>query len=336
MTIAGASVSATSQKRQGIDYSKFDSIEDSDDEKPTAQEARKEAKAAERPGCQNCGKETEKPLRCGTCKKVSYCSASCQKDDWQFHKRNCKKPEEPKAKPAAPERKPPASEKSSGERKKKEPKEETVVENEENFNWYRHREWKPTDEPKREFTPQAIVPTDAKPEDHSASPPKAGSIWNAAGTWEEKDVTAMAQKTLKEKLSGFQSVDAAGGALLPMDVESVEGEASKPVIRGKLRHIFDLSFKVKFSFRWTDSNGQRNAAGVITVRDFTNDTFTEGVLSEPMVELSFGDSKLLDSARKQAVEASLGAGSWPPGPATLMQQVSNRMKDWVNEYQSIS
>merc|ERR1711920_351827 len=45
--------------------------------------------------CHNCFAIITKPLRCGTCKKVEYCSAACQKDDWRFHKRVCSKPEAP-------------------------------------------------------------------------------------------------------------------------------------------------------------------------------------------------------------------------------------------------
>ncbi|CAE7677787.1 unnamed protein product [Symbiodinium pilosum] len=254
-------------KKGGIDYSKFDKIEDSDDEKPEKAAETKPAEA-EKPHCHNCHKDVQKPLRCGVCKKVSYCSAACQKEDWSFHKRVCKKPEE-KAK-AAP-RKAPASE------TKRPAKEDKVVDNDDDDvgTWYRHREWKPTQEPKKEFKP---VPVEAKagaPAEDS-SPAKAGSAWNAAGTWEEKDVTEFAQKGLREALSSFQDVEAAGGVISASPVEAVEGEASKPVIRGKMRHIFDLNFQVKFEFKWMDSSGQRKAEGKIAISDFTNDTFTEG------------------------------------------------------------
>merc|ERR1712070_274024 len=98
---------AAPPKKGGIDYSKFDSIVDSDDEKPAAKQstdASKKAAVEEKPHCHNCMKEIQKPLRCGVCKKVSYCSPECQKSDWSFHKRNCKKPEEPKPKSSPQEK----------------------------------------------------------------------------------------------------------------------------------------------------------------------------------------------------------------------------------------
>lgn len=323
-------------KRGGIDYSKFESIEDSDDEKPVAAPTAtaKPQVAVQHPNCHNCHKETSKPLRCGICKKVSYCSTACQKDDWQFHKRSCKKPEEPKAaaKPPPPERRPPSD--APTEQKERKQKQETVIETEENLNWYRHRDWKPTEEPKREFVPQALdssaVPSEEAPK------PQAGSIWNSAGTWEEKDVTEVAQRTLKERLSGFEIADVDGGTLELLSVDSVEGDASKPVIRGKLRYMFDFSFKVKFIFRWMESSGQRKVDGCISVCDFTNDTFNEGVLSAPVVALKFENPKLLESAQRQAVEAALGCSSWPPSPGSRLAAVADLMKAWSVDYQQIS
>lgn len=47
--------------------------------------------SAEVKDCYGCRKLPGK-LRCGVCKTASYCSAECQRGDWQFHKRTCKKP----------------------------------------------------------------------------------------------------------------------------------------------------------------------------------------------------------------------------------------------------
>eukprot|EP00441_Pelagodinium_beii_P023545 CAMPEP_0197659708 /NCGR_PEP_ID=MMETSP1338-20131121/48740_1 /TAXON_ID=43686 ORGANISM="Pelagodinium beii, Strain RCC1491" /NCGR_SAMPLE_ID=MMETSP1338 /ASSEMBLY_ACC=CAM_ASM_000754 /LENGTH=332 /DNA_ID=CAMNT_0043236755 /DNA_START=74 /DNA_END=1072 /DNA_ORIENTATION=+ len=319
--------------KRGIDYSKFDQIEDSDDDKPQTKTSATPTKPAEveKPHCANCHKDIQKPLRCGVCKKVSYCSPQCQKGDWQFHKRNCKKPEEPKAKEPA---KKPVSEEAKARREKKREEEKVVDNDNDDIGiWYRHREWKPTVEPKKEFRPVKVEGAVTDPVAASPSAPAAGSAWNSAGTWEEKDVTEMAKKTLGEKLSAFKETDIASG-VLSASADSVEGEASKPVIRGKLRHFFDLSFKVKFIFKWMDSDGQKQAEGTVSISDFTNDTFAEGVLSAPVVELSFKDAKKLDASRRHVVEAGIGAGQWPPSGG-LMEQVSSKMKAWAEEYEQL-
>lgn len=40
--------------------------------------------------CSNCGFCTAKPLRCSACKKVIYCSQTCQKQAWECHKYMCR------------------------------------------------------------------------------------------------------------------------------------------------------------------------------------------------------------------------------------------------------
>merc|ERR1719210_2193578 len=54
------------------------------------------------PDCQSCGKACTKPLRCGRCASAVYCSAACQKEDWRFHQRICKKPAADTAAAGAP------------------------------------------------------------------------------------------------------------------------------------------------------------------------------------------------------------------------------------------
>lgn len=314
-----------------LDYSKFDSIVDSDDEKEVKAKAESKAPSApEKPTCQNCGKDITKPLRCGICKKVSYCSQECQKSDWPFHKRNCKKPEAPKPKASPAEKE--AKKEQKEEKKKRDADEKVVDEGDESFEWYKHREWKPTAEPKQEFKPMQISEAQAVATASSAAP-SAGSIWNKAGTWEEKDVTALAISSLQQTLEtpALPSIDAAGGSLSVESIGKVEGDASKPVIRGKQRHIFDLSFEVKFVFKWMDAGGQQKASGSLSVSDFTNDAFNKENTNEPVLELTFSP-KGLDVARRKAVEDAIGAKSWPPPSGTFTAALAVKMKQWSDDF----
>lgn len=322
-----------------IDYSKFDSIVDSDDEKTENASKEADAKAAaapEKPVCHNCGKNMVKPLKCSICKKVSYCSQECQKSDWPYHKRNCKKPEAPK--PEASKEEKQVKKEVKEERRRKEEDEKIVDEDAADMSWYRHREWKPTAEPKQEFRP-AQISQEAAAVASTAAAPAAGSVWNAAGTWEDKDVTDMAQSTLREKLQSpaLPDVDVAGGAISLEEVEKVEGDASKPVIRGKKRHIFDLSFKAKFVFKFMDSSGQKKASGSLSVSDFTNDAFVEDSANPPVLELSFKDATRqgLDAFRQKAVEDAIGSQSWPAAAGTFAGALAARMKAWSDEFQEL-
>lgn len=187
-------------------------------------------KAPEIP-CQNCAKNCIKPLRCGTCKAVSYCSAQCQKDDWRFHKRICKKPDAPVEKKETP----PVSDNSSAPRPKEH---ETVVEKDDVGTWYKHREWKPQETP-QEFTPARAEPVEKERAQAGSS---AGSSWNAAGTWEEKNMLPWWQERL-QKLQGLDD----GEGLQIDKVGPIQGEASIVLVRGKPKFMYDLEFNLSFS-----------------------------------------------------------------------------------------
>ena len=327
MTVTVTGVPEEKPKSKGIDYSRFDNIEDSDDEKIQPEKKSATEAAVETPHCHNCHKEVGNPLRCSVCKKASYCSQQCQRDDWRYHKRACKKAEAPKAK--SPKRDAPAKEPPRPRKTAASPKAEADVEDNEDITWYRHREWKPTSEPKKEFAPTQIEAETAA----SVPVPTVGSVWNAAGTFEDKDVTSMAQAMLREMLrDDLPSVDVAGGILGIEEVKSVEGDASKPVIRGTRRHLFDLSFNMSFAFRWMDTGGQRKVDGSIAVNDFTNDCFTEGDGAAPVVQVSFKPTELLDGSRRRGVEEAIGARSWPPHESSLMAKVASRMAKFSTEF----
>ena len=39
--------------------------------------------------CHGCGKQAENLKSCSVCAKANYCSADCQKSDWDAHKPKC-------------------------------------------------------------------------------------------------------------------------------------------------------------------------------------------------------------------------------------------------------
>ena len=45
--------------------------------------------AAARDACAFCGKKSDAPMHCGWCMNISYCSTSCQQNDWSRHKDVC-------------------------------------------------------------------------------------------------------------------------------------------------------------------------------------------------------------------------------------------------------
>jgi hypothetical protein len=132
----------------------------------------------------------------------------------------------------------------------------------------------------------------------AAAAPSTGSVWNTAGTWEEKDVTDWAKKTLADGWGpltlrvGGQEAEAEAGAAAPTEGAAAAsaaaaatvyhgaatvitcGRISGPVtgtavlnsVRGKKGVIYDLSFSVP----WTAELESHTYNGTLQVTDFSS------------------------------------------------------------------
>ena len=77
------------------------------------------------------------------------------------------------------------------------------------------------------------------------------SVWNQAGTWEEKDVTVWAKETLKESLQTatfvFPDSSPAPGALARVaTVKKLDGHASFATVRGKKKYIYEFHMDLEW------------------------------------------------------------------------------------------
>lgn len=88
---------------------------------------------------------------------------------------------------------------------------------------------------------------------------KVKSEWNSGATWEERDVSDLAHDLMTRVLCGVKYRGSDGEASVT-DVDSVTGDASVCLIRGKERAVFDL--KVKLSFSGTNALG-KHVSGIL-------------------------------------------------------------------------
>ncbi len=100
---------------------------------------------------------------------------------------------------------------------------------------------------------------------------RAGSAWNRAGTWEEVDKTSWCKEQLHEWLREIKVLQ---GGDVPFtcavtDVKQLEGDGSLLMARGKLRFLFDFSFKLKWAVKLTASG--KTLKGTLAYMDFTQD-----------------------------------------------------------------
>jgi len=98
------------------------------------------------------------------------------------------------------------------------------------------------------------------------------SVWNQAGTWEEKDVTPWATESLKKALKAttytLPDSSPAGAATARISkVSKVDGHASVAAVRGKKRYIYEFILKLEWALDVPDL-GEDAAKGKICFPDF--------------------------------------------------------------------
>eukprot|EP01137_Pigoraptor_chileana_P021397 Opistho-2@85032 len=85
---------------------------------------------------------------------------------------------------------------------------------------------------------------------------KTTSVWNSAGTWEERDVSKWAQSRLKELLAGTSFDCGEGVSGVISETTKVSGEAVITFPRGKKRIGYELDVSMKYTV--THSGGSHS------------------------------------------------------------------------------
>ena len=79
----------------------------------------------------------------------------------------------------------------------------------------------------------------------ATAPGGGGSVWNAAGTYEERDYSSWALAALKPRLAAVRA-----GACTVREVAALEGTAQVISARGRTKRPFDLRFELRWRARW--------------------------------------------------------------------------------------
>lgn len=106
----------------------------------------------------------------------------------------------------------------------------------------------------------------------SVSSTKSASVWNNAGTWEEKDTSEWCNGSLKSFLKNASvEIDLYSGKV--SEVNSLTGDASVAFVSGKKRYVFDYSATIKYEIM--DEGDDVVAKGTLKLPDISSASIHE-------------------------------------------------------------
>ncbi|TQD71942.1 hypothetical protein C1H46_042531 [Malus baccata] len=143
----------------------------------------------------------------------------------------------------------------------------------------------------RKLSPQDIISAQSHPSN-------LGSLWNRAGTWEEKNVNKWATDRMKELIASVGSLEFSGDSLRPL----VNDQAFLVTVRNKKRvgYTYELTLKVKGE--WVIEEEKKMIKGEIDILEFSFGELDD--LQESTLEVQSTDS-LTDDFLSDEVDGRL-------------------------------
>ncbi|XP_023515376.1 uncharacterized protein LOC111779547 [Cucurbita pepo subsp. pepo] len=120
----------------------------------------------------------------------------------------------------------------------------------------------------------------------ASQPPTLGSVWNRAGTWEEKNVNKWANDRMKELLMSVASLEFSSGKAEIVDVSKCVGDAVLVTVRNKKRVGYTYELTLKIKGEWTIRQEKKMVQGHIDIPEFSF-----GELDELQMEVRLSEEK---------------------------------------------
>ncbi|KAF8093832.1 hypothetical protein N665_0377s0042 [Sinapis alba] len=157
----------------------------------------------------------------------------------------------------------------------------------------------------REATPDAApppLPQKLTNNDVVAAPnaPSLGSLWNKAGTWEEKSLTKWATDRLKELLGSVGSLQFSSGKAEIIGVNRCVGDAFLVTVRNKKRVGYTYELALKVEGEWSFEENTKKVKGTLDIAEFSL-----GELDDLEVDVKLSDDKELSQQLKQRIRMDM-------------------------------
>mmetsp|Transcript_38249 Transcript_38249/g.108132 ORF Transcript_38249/g.108132 Transcript_38249/m.108132 type:complete len:215 (-) Transcript_38249:221-865(-) len=132
----------------------------------------------------------------------------------------------------------------------------------------------------------------------------SGSLWNAAQTFEERDVSKWAKEELSRQLLQVKCEAESGAVVVALsEVKKADGDANIWLVRGKKRVGFEFKVECKWNAAVSEQGGEEplNVTGRLTVPNLAVDELDELELSD--VKLDGQEDAKNKAARASALAA---------------------------------
>ncbi|KDP27762.1 hypothetical protein JCGZ_19791 [Jatropha curcas] len=133
-----------------------------------------------------------------------------------------------------------------------------------------------------------------------SQPPTLGSVWNRAGTWEEKNLNKWATDRIKELLVSVGSLEFSCGKAEITEVSKCLGDAFLVTVRNKKRVGYTYELTLKIKGEWTVKEEKKNVKAHIDIPEFSF-----GELDDLQMEVRLSDEKDLPQQDKQQINRDL-------------------------------
>ncbi|CAG7879899.1 unnamed protein product [Brassica rapa] len=130
--------------------------------------------------------------------------------------------------------------------------------------------------------------------------PALGSLWNQAGTWEEKNLTKWATDRLKELLGSVGSLQFSSGKAEIFDVNRCVGDAFLVTVRNKKRVGYTYELSLKVQGEWSVEEETKKVKGSLDIPEFSF-----GELDDLEVDVKLSDEKELSQQLKQQIRLDM-------------------------------
>jgi len=113
-----------------------------------------------------------------------------------------------------------------------------------------------------------------------------GSVWNQAGTWEEKNLNSWASSRIKELLSSLASLEFSSGKASIDEVSKCSGDAFLITVRNKKRVGYTYELTLKFKGEWFIQEEKKKIKGHLDIPEFSF-----GELDDLQIEIRLSEEK---------------------------------------------